>query len=89
MRCCARGRGADPAIREVTTQPVDRLRRLALLLADGTGNYDFVHAMAVETAIILEGHVPSYEYKRRAEELARYVGFDVVHNALRVIPGED
>jgi hypothetical protein len=70
----------------LTTQPVDRERRLALLLADGTGDYDFVHAVAVQGVLYLEGHVPSYEHKRRAEELARYVGFEEVNNALRIYP---
>jgi hypothetical protein len=73
----------------VTTQPIDRQRRLALLLADGTGDFDFVHAITMEGIVYLEGHVLSYEQKRRAEELARYVGFDQVHNALRVVPGSD
>ncbi|MPZ50212.1 MAG: BON domain-containing protein [Dehalococcoidia bacterium] len=71
----------------LTTKPIDKQLRLALLLADGTGDYDFVHAVAIQEVVYLEGHVPSYEHKRRAEELAQYVGFGEVRNALRVMPG--
>ena len=72
---------------ELTTEPVTRERRLALLLADGTGDFDFVRSVTLEETVYLEGHVPSYEHKRRAEDLARYVGFMEVHNALRIFPG--
>jgi hypothetical protein len=73
----------------LTTQPVDKERRLALLLADGTGDYDFVQAIAIEETLYLDGHVPSYEHMRRAEQLARYVGYADIRNALRVMPGEE
>lgn len=73
----------------MTTQPINKERRLALLLADGTGNFDFVRAVALEAIIYLEGHVKSYEHKQRAEELAHYVGFLDVRNALRIFPGDD
>jgi len=72
----------------VTTGPMTKLRRLALLLADGTGDFDFVAMDSFDGTIYLEGHVPSYGHKRRAEELARYVGFDEVRNGLRVFPPE-
>ena len=72
----------------MTTQPVNKERRLALLLADGTGDFDFVRAVALQGTVYLEGHVPSFEHKSRAEELARYVGFADVRNALRVFPEE-
>jgi osmotically-inducible protein OsmY len=71
----------------LTTQPITRERRLALLLADGTGDYDFVRAVAIEESVYLEGRVTSYEHKRHAEDLARYVGFRDVKNSLRVMPG--
>jgi hypothetical protein len=70
----------------LTTQPVDRERRLALLLADGTGDYDFVRAVAIGDMVYLEGHVKSLPHKQRAEELAEYVGFREVQNALRIFP---
>lgn len=73
----------------MTTQQMNRERRLALLLANGTGNFDFVRAVAFEDTAYLEGHVKSYEHKRRAEELARYVGFATVQNTLRVYPEEE
>ena len=73
----------------MTTQEVNRERRLALLLADGTGNFDFVRAVAFEDTAYLEGHVRSYEHKLRAEELAHYVGFNTVQNTLRVYPEEE
>ena len=73
---------------DLTTQPVTRERRLALLLADGTGDFDFVHALAIQEILYLEGHVNSYEHKRRAEALARYVGFREINNGLRVMPGD-
>lgn len=72
----------------MTTQEVNRERRLALLLADGTGDFDFVHAVAFENMVYLEGHVDAYEHKRHAEELARYVGFAEVENALRIYPDD-
>jgi hypothetical protein len=73
---------------DLTTQPIDKQKRLALLLADGSGHYDFVRAVAIEEVVFLEGHVPSYEHKRRSEELALYVGFDEIRNALRIFPGD-
>jgi osmotically-inducible protein OsmY len=73
-------------VTNLTTQPVTKEKRLALLLADGTGDFDFVRSTALEEVLHLEGHVPSYEHKRRAEELAHHVGFEEVHNALRVFP---
>jgi hypothetical protein len=72
----------------LTTQPVTRELRLALLLADGTGDYDFVRAAGVQDMCYLEGHVTRYELKRRAEELARYVGYREVTNGIRVMPGD-
>jgi hypothetical protein len=68
---------------------MNKERRLALLLADGTGNYDFVRAVVFEDTVILEGHVHAYKHKRRAEELARYVGFSSVLNTLRIHPSGD
>ena len=73
----------------MTTQRINEERRLALLLADGTGDFDFVRAVTLEEKVYLEGHVKSYEHKQRAEELAHYVGFQDVRNALRIFPGED
>jgi osmotically-inducible protein OsmY len=70
----------------VTTTPVDRGRRLALLLADGSGDFDFIRLAAFEDTVILEGRVPSYEHKRRASDMAEYVGFEDVRNLLRVVP---
>ena len=70
----------------MTTQAMNKERRLALLLADGTGNFDFVRALAFEDTAYLEGHVKSYEHKYRAEELARHVGFTTVQNTVRVYP---
>jgi len=70
----------------LTTQEMNKERRLALLLADGTGDFDFVRALALEEMVYLEGHVKRYEHKQRAEELTRYVGFAGVRNALRVYP---
>ena len=74
-------------VNDLTTQPITKERRLALLLADGTGDYDFVHAVVIEESVYLEGHVNRYDHKRRAEDLARYVGFRDVKNSLRVMPG--
>jgi osmotically-inducible protein OsmY len=68
------------------TTSVERERRLALLLADGTGDFDFVRALAIGDSVYLQGHVKALEPKRRAEELAKYVGFQEVQNALRVFP---
>jgi hypothetical protein len=62
-------------------------RRLALLLADGTGDHDFVRALAIQNYLVLEGHVKDYRLKERAEELAKYVGFEAVVNTIRVHPG--
>ena len=73
----------------MTTGPIDRQRRLALLLADGSGDYDFVSAIAVLDVVYLEGRVTSYAQKQHAEDLARHVGFDEVRNMVRVVPGED
>ncbi|HLF77794.1 MAG TPA: BON domain-containing protein [Dehalococcoidia bacterium] len=72
----------------MATQEVNRERRLALLLADGTGDFDFVRAVVFENMVYLEGHVRTYTHKRHAEELARYVGFAQVKNALRIYPDE-
>jgi hypothetical protein len=71
----------------MTGSGVERERRLALLLADGSGNFDFVRAVGIEDVAYLEGHVTSVEHKRRAADLARYVGFTRVENLLRVMPG--
>ena len=68
---------------------MNKERRLALLLADGTGDFDFVRAVAFEETVYLEGHVNSLEHKRRAEEIARYVGYAEVRNALHVFPGQE
>jgi hypothetical protein len=38
---------------------VSREKRLALLLADGSGDFDFVRAIAFQDMVILEGHVMS------------------------------
>jgi len=65
---------------------MDREKRLALLLADGTGDFDFVHLAAFEAMVILKGHVNSHVAKQKAEDLARYVGFTNVVNELRVYP---
>jgi hypothetical protein len=72
----------------MTTQPIDRERRLALLLADGSGNFDFVRIVQFEDSVILEGRVGEYGHKRRAEELAEYVGFHDIKNAIRIVPDE-
>jgi hypothetical protein len=64
----------------------DRERRLALLLADGTGDFDFVRVFAIQTWVVLEGHVKAYRDKERAEELARHVGFEAIANTIRVHP---
>jgi hypothetical protein len=63
-----------------------REKRLALLLADGTGDFDFVRARAILNWVVLEGHVAKYQDKERAEELARYVGFTAIVNTIRVYP---
>lgn len=68
----------------VRQSEIDKERRLALLLADGTGDFDFVLAVAIQNVIILEGKVKDYRDKERAEEFARYVGFDDVMNTIRV-----
>jgi hypothetical protein len=60
--------------------------RLALLLADGTGDFDFVRVFAVEEAIYLDGYVKSEKSRDRAEELARYVGFREIQNYIRLMP---
>lgn len=70
----------------MTTQPINREKRLALLLADGSGDFDFVHAIALEDVLYLEGHVTKYKDKVKAEQLALYVGFRDVRNALHVYP---
>jgi hypothetical protein len=62
----------------------DKERRLALLLADGTGDFDFVRAMPIQNWVVLEGKVKGYRDKERAKELAHYVGFDAVVNTIRV-----
>jgi hypothetical protein len=62
----------------------DKEHRLALLLADGTGDFDFVRAAVIQNWVVLEGKVKAYKDKERAEELARYVGFDAVVNTIRV-----
>jgi hypothetical protein len=64
-------------------------KRLALLLADGTGDFDFVRARAILNWVVLEGHVAMYSDKERAEELARYVGFTEIVNTVRVYPGNN
>jgi hypothetical protein len=63
-------------------------KRLALLLADGTGDFDFVRARAILNWVVLEGHVTKYRDKERAEELARYVGFQGIVNTIRIHPGD-
>jgi len=67
---------------------MDKERRLALLLADGSGDFDYCRAVAFESMVILQGHVTSFEAKQQAESLARYVGFARVLNALRVFPSK-
>ena len=67
---------------------MERERRLALLLADGSGDFDYCRAVAFESMVILQGHVTSFEAKQQAESLARYVGFARVLNALRVFPSK-
>ena len=64
----------------------DREIRLAYLLADGSGDFDFARILAFKDLAYLVGHVKSAERKCRAEELARYVGFREVDNRLMVIP---
>jgi hypothetical protein len=63
-------------------------KRLALLLADGTGDFDFVRAKAIQNWMVLEGYVAAYRDKERAEELARYVGFSTIVDTIRVRPGD-
>ena len=63
-------------------------KRLALLLADGTGDFDFVRAKAISNWVVLEGRVKKYRDKKQAEELARYVGFTGIVNTIRVKPDE-
>ena len=66
---------------------MEKENRLALLLADGTGDFDYVHCFAVsETSVILRGRVASYALKQKAEVLAQYVGFTDITDALRVTP---
>jgi osmotically-inducible protein OsmY len=62
----------------------EKEHRLALLLADGTGDFDFVRAVAVQNWVVLEGTVRRSHDKERAEELARHVGFEAVVNTIRV-----
>lgn len=82
------GRSGARRLDHVEGQPdgEERERRLALLLADGSGDFDFCRAVAFESMVILQGYVTSYEAKQKAEALARHVGFTRVLNALRVYP---
>lgn len=61
-------------------------KRLALLLADGSGDFDFVRGKAILNWVVLEGHVRAYRDKERAEEIAQYVGFKSIVNTIRVYP---
>ena len=70
-------RGTESSIKEL---------RLALLLADGTGDFDYVRVFAIDEAIYLDGYVTAEKSRERAEELARYVGFEQVHNFIRLMP---
>jgi len=70
----------------VRQEELAKERRLALLLADGTGDFDFVRAASIQNWVVLEGHVKRVRNKERAEELAHYVGFDAVVNTLRIYP---
>jgi hypothetical protein len=65
---------------------LERTRRLALLLADGTGEFDFVQVVGFGELVYLEGRVSDHSYKVKAEQLARYVGFVDIRNAIRVLP---
>jgi hypothetical protein len=64
---------------------MEKADRLALILADGTGDFDFVRVAGFGQFVFLEGHVSDYSHKVKAEQLARYVGFTDVRNELRVI----
>jgi hypothetical protein len=72
---------------EIREEGAPKARRLALLLADGTGDFDFVQAVAIQNRLVLEGHVKEYRLKQRAEELAKYVGFAAIENTIRIHPG--
>jgi hypothetical protein len=74
--------------RRFRSEAAEKERRLALLLADGTGDFDFVRAIAIEGRVVLEGYVKTHHHKQRAEELARYVGFRTIVNTIRVYPGD-
>jgi hypothetical protein len=70
----------------MTTQPMTMERRLALLLADGSGDFDFIDLHAAGGTLWLEGEVRTYALERKAVELAEKVGFTRVLNRIRVIP---
>jgi hypothetical protein len=79
-------RSAKNETRTLRADDLSKERRLALLLADGSGNFDYVRAFASENVVHLQGHVASYGLKREAGELARHVGFTRVNNAIRILP---
>jgi hypothetical protein len=71
----------------ITEFGIEKEQRLALLLADGTGDFDYVHCFALdESTVVLRGSVASYALKQKAESLAQYAGFTDVMDALRITP---
>ena len=63
-------------------------RRIALLLADGTGDFDHVRACCFHDLLILRGYVRSMEARERAQEIAKGAGFTTVINDISIRPPE-
>ena len=68
----------------VREEDANKERRLALLLADGSGDFDFVRVFGIQNWVVLEGKVKRYGDKERAEAIARDVGFASIVNTIRV-----
>jgi osmotically-inducible protein OsmY len=64
-----------------------RERDLVARLA-GRQGFERVEVIVQDEKAILEGCVPSYALKRRAEEIAHEAGFDDVDNCLRICEEE-
>jgi osmotically-inducible protein OsmY len=64
----------------------NRELRIALLLADGTGDFDFVRVFTIGETIYLDGYVKTPKHKVHAEEIAHYVGFEAIENFIRLMP---
>jgi hypothetical protein len=73
----------------MTAEPVSMERRLALLLADGSGDFDFIELHSMGETLWLEGDVPTYALEEKAVQLAEKVGFSRIINRIRVIPARD